>query len=42
MTKTFTKDQFQKPENFTMRGRPAEIPQDQPVYIYGGQRLNYY
>ena len=42
MTKTFTKDHFRKPETYTMRGDHAEIPPNEPVYIYGGQKLNYY
>ena len=25
-----------------MRGRQAQVPANQPVYIYGGQKLNFY
>ena len=42
MTKTFTKDHFNKPESYSMKGRKVEVPSDEPVYIYGGQKLNYY
>ncbi len=42
MTKTFTKDHFGDTETYKMRGQRAEIAQNEPVYIYGGQKLNYY
>lgn len=42
MTKTFTKDQGKLAATYQMRGKSAEIPGGQQVYIYGGQRNNFY
>ena len=42
MTKTFTKDQQKVLSNFQMRGKSADVPPNEPVFIYGGQRNNFY
>ena len=42
MTKTFTKDQFGDTEAYKMRGNKAEIGSGEQVYIYAGQKLNFY
>jgi hypothetical protein len=42
MTKTFTKDNFNHSSPFTMRGKIADLPPGQEVYIYAGQKLNFY
>jgi hypothetical protein len=42
MAKTFTKDNFKHPEAYAMRGKRAELPPGEQVYIYAGQRLNFY
>ena len=42
MTKTFTKDNQKQLATYTMRGKSAEIPQSEPVYMYGGQKNNFY
>jgi hypothetical protein len=42
MTKTFTRDSGKLIASYQMRGRPAEIPEGEAVYIYAGQNNNFY
>jgi hypothetical protein len=42
MTKTFTKDKEKNFAPYQMRGKSTEVPNNEPVYIYGGQKNNYY
>lgn len=42
MTKTFTKDEGKLIQTYQMRGKVADIPSDEPVYIYAGQKNNWY
>lgn len=41
-TKTFMKDDAKMIKTYDMRLRKAEIPANEPVYIYGGQKNNWY
>jgi hypothetical protein len=42
MTKTFTQDQGKLVKTYQMRGKSANISQEEPIYIYGGQKNNFY
>ena len=41
-TKTFMKDEGKMIKTYDMRLKKAEIDPNQPVYIYAGQRNNWY
>lgn len=41
-TKTFNKDDAKLIKTFDMRLKKAEVPANEPVYIYAGQKNNWY
>jgi len=42
MSKTFTKDADKLMDTYQMRGKATNIPQNEQVYIYAGQKNNFY
>jgi hypothetical protein len=42
MTKTFTKDAGKMIATYQMRGKPVDIPQNESVFVYAGQKNNFY
>ena len=42
MTKTFTKDAAKHIPPYQMRGKSIDNTTNEPVYIYGGQKNNFY
>ena len=41
-TKTFMKDEAKFTKTYDMRLRKTDIPLNEPVYIYAGQKNNWY
>jgi hypothetical protein len=42
MTKTFTKDTGKMIAIYQMRGKQVDIPENESVFVYAGQKNNYY